>query len=77
MLQNRFIKQMQVTVEWNPCYFLMDFNVQIKQWYTYMYAFLYKKRNDISIKTFSLTSVPVDQLAGKERQGQLINFSLH
>lgn len=54
----------------------MDFNVQIKQLYTYMYAFLYK-RNDISIKTFSLTSVPVDLLPGKERQGQLIKFSLH
>ena len=76
MFQNLFIKQMQVTVEWNPCHLLMDFNVQIKQWYTYMYAFLYK-RNDISIKTFSLTSVPVDLLPGKERQGQLIKFSLY
>ena len=53
----------------------MDFNVQIKQWY--MYAFLCKKQNDISIKTFSLTSVPVDLLPGKERQGQLIKCSLH
>ena len=69
------MKQMQVTVEWNPYYFLMDFNVLIKQWY--MYAFLCKKQNDISIKTFSLTSVPVDLLPGKERQGQLIKCSLH
>lgn len=55
----------------------MNFNVQIKQRYIYMYAFLRKKRNDISIKTFPLTGVPVDLLPGKKRQGQIIKFSVH